>query len=96
MNPNMLARRSTQVALWWAAVPIERRPKYLTPKEIESALHAPMICLALPLRLAGWQRDMCRLAGKPSVIWIPPKPFGRSPKRARGRPTLAAICAGGF
>lgn len=94
MNISMLARRSTQVALWWASVPNERRPLFIRPKDLEIALHLPMAEIALPLRLAGWTRDVCRLSGTPSVIWVPPKPFGKSPKLARGRPSLASICLG--
>jgi hypothetical protein len=94
MNVTNLAKHCTKVTLWWAALSNEQRPPFMRPKELESALQTPMQCLATPLRLAGWRRELCSLGGVQTAIWVPPSPHGISPKRPRGRPTTASIMAG--
>lgn len=82
-----------RISLYFAALPPAEKKPFYTPRELQQQFKAPMQILATPLVLLGWSRDLCRLHGKPTAIWIPPKPQGKNPKRPRGRPSIASIVA---
>lgn len=90
---NSTAHYTTRIALHFSSMPPTSKKQFYTPKELQRHFKAPMQRLATSLVLLGWKRDLCRIHGKPTAVWIPPKPQGKSPKRARGRPSIASIVA---